>query len=284
MKKMFGKKIILIIAIKEHLMTTNFTNVVILLLFIIVLSLHGSTQPCTVKNTNVQHAEKLTYKVYYTLAGAYVGAGEANFTTVKMTINKKPVYHIIGEGHSYKSYDWLYRVRDVYETFLDSATLMPTKFIRRVNEGGKKTYNHVQFLHERQQAISTNGIYSIPPCTHDVLSAIYFARNIDFSSYQPGDKIPLDLFLDDSVYHVYIRYIGKEKLKTKHGTFNTIKFKPLLIEGTIFKGGEKMEVWVTDDANKIPILINTPILVGDIRVQIIAAENVAHKISYPFSK
>jgi hypothetical protein len=47
--------------------------------------------------------------------------------------------------------------------------------------------------------------------------------------------------------------MGKETSKPKYGNFRAIKFKPMLIKGTIFEGGEKMTVWVSDDANKIPL-------------------------------
>jgi hypothetical protein len=111
----------------------------------------------------------------------------------------------------------------------------------------------------------------------DVLSAIYYARNINFSVYQPGDKIPFSIFLDDQVFDIFVRFIGKEKLVTKYGTYQTIKFKPLLIDGTIFKGGENMTVWVTDDENKIPVLVETPILIGSIKVYLTEYKNLKNK-------
>jgi hypothetical protein len=73
------------------------------------------------------------------------------------------------------------------------------------------------------------------------------------------------MFLDNEVYSMYIRYLGKETVKTKYGKFKAIKFKPLLIKGTIFEGGEKMTVWVSDDANRIPIRIESPIVVGKVK-------------------
>ena len=82
------------------------------------------------------------------------------------------------------------------------------------------------------------------------------------------------MFLDDQVYNLYIRYLGKEQIKTRYGTFNTIKIRPLLIEGTIFKGGEKMTVWVSDDANHVPVRVDSPILVGSIKVDLIGYENL----------
>ena len=87
------------------------------------------------------------------------------------------------------------------------------------------------------------------------------------------------MFLDDEVFNLYVRYLGKERIKTKYGTFNTIKFSPLLIEGTIFKGGEKMVVWVSDDANKLPVRVDSPILVGSVKVDLIGYSNLRKLLS-----
>jgi hypothetical protein len=74
------------------------------------------------------------------------------------------------------------------------------------------------------------------------------------------------MFLDNEVYDMYIRYLGKEDIKTKFGKFKAHKFKPLLVKGNIFEGGEKMTVWVSDDPNHIPLRIESPIAVGSVKV------------------
>jgi Protein of unknown function (DUF3108) len=112
-----------------------------------------------------------------------------------------------------------------------------------------------------------------------VLSAIYYARNINFDKYKPGDKIPFNMFLDDEVYNLYIRYIGKEVIKTRYGKFRSIKFKPMLIKGTIFEGGEKMTVWVSDDMNHIPLRIESPITVGSVKVDMMGYKNLRHPVT-----
>jgi hypothetical protein len=110
----------------------------------------------------------------------------------------------------------------------------------------------------------------------DVLSAIYYARNIDFDRYKPGDKIPFSMFIDNEVYELFIRYLGKEVVKTRYGRYNAIKFRPLLIKGTIFEGGEKMNVWVSDDRNHIPLRIESPITVGSVKVDMKGYSNLRH--------
>jgi hypothetical protein len=63
--------------------------------------------------------------------------------------------------------------------------------------------------------------------------------------------------------------LGKENLKIKNvGEFRCIVFSPLLIEGTIFNAGDGMTVYVTDDQNRVPLLIETPILVGSIKARV----------------
>ena len=108
----------------------------------------------------------------------------------------------------------------------------------------------------------------------DVISTVYYARNIDFDKYKAEDKIPFSMFIDNEVYDLYIRYLGKEVIKTRYGKFNAHKFKPLLIKGTIFEGGEKMTVWVSDDANHIPLRIESPISVGSVKVDMMGYRNL----------
>ena len=87
------------------------------------------------------------------------------------------------------------------------------------------------------------------------------------------------MFLDNEVYSLYIKYIGNEKIKTKFGKFNAIKFKPLLIKGTIFEGGEGMTVWVSDDANHIPLRIESPIVVGSVKVDMMGYDNLRYPLT-----
>ncbi|MGC4058795.1 MAG: DUF3108 domain-containing protein [Chitinophagaceae bacterium] len=240
---------------------------------------HAQDDFCHISNYSFREGERLLFKVYYNMSPFWIHAGDAEFTIGSATISDEKVYHIAGTGKTLSSYDWFFKVRDKYETFLDRETLLPKRFVRNVDEGGVKFTNYVNFNHNAGKATSTNGTYNIPKCTQDVLSAIYFARNIDYARYKPGAKIPFSMFLDDQVYDLYIRYLGKEKIETKYGTFNAIKIAPLLIKGTIFKGGEKMTVWVTDDANHIPVRISSPIIVGSIKVDMMEFNNLKYPLS-----
>ncbi len=234
---------------------------------------------CGAHNTAFIAGEEITMKVYYTTLGMYVSAGEAKFSTSLERFNGQPVYHCVGTGTSYSFFDNFYKVRDRYESYIDTATMLPVKFIRNVYEGGSTIYNNVSFNQKNKTAVSTKGLFKVTPCIQDVISAVYYARNINFSRYRPGDKIPFDMFLDDEIFHLYLRYEGRENIRTKYGKFRAIKFKPLLIKGSIFEGGEKMNVWISDDPNHILLRAESPISVGSIKVDMMGYKNLRYPLS-----
>lgn len=252
---------------------------VFLLLIISSFPLRAGNGFCEVRNTAFNAGEIITYKVFYNVAGAYLGAGEATFTSNVENFQNKTVYHVTGEGKTYSFYDKIFKVRDKYESYIDTATLQPYRFIRNVNEGSYKKYENITFNKSTNTAVTNSGVYKVPECVQDVLSAIFYARNINFDQYKKDDKIQFSLFLDNEVYDMYIRYLGKETVKTRYGKFKAIKFKPLLIKGTMFEGGEKMTVWVSDDGNRIPVRIESPISVGSIKVDMIYNRNLRHQLS-----
>lgn len=255
-------------------------NLISLLSIIFLLPTISNAQICGNSTINIfQNGEEIKYKVFYTVSNAWVSAGEAVFTTNATTYDGKPAYHIVGTGTTYSSYDWIFKVRDRYETYIDKEKNLPLRFQRNVQEGKVKFTNDVKFSHAANKAYSNNKSFAINACTQDVLSTIYFARNIDYSKYKVGDKINFSLFLDDELHNLYIKYMGKTTVKTKYGTFNAIKIVPLLVEGTIFKGGDKMVVYVSDDKNHIPLRIETPILVGQIKVDLMSFKNLKYPLS-----
>lgn len=245
----------------------------------ITIRLTAGDEFCGIRNKTFIAGENISFIVFYNALGLYVNAGTASFNTSLEKINNKPVYHVVGAGQTNTKYDWIFKVRDRYETYFDTGTLQPYRFIRNIEEGGYKKYENVTFNQSANTAITTNGVFKVPNCIQDVLSAIYYARNIDFSNYREGDKIPFSMFMDNEVFNMYVRYLGKETIKTRYGKFRTIKFKPLLVKGTLFEGGEKMTVWVTDDFNRVPVRIESPIVVGTVKVDLMGYKNLRYPMT-----
>jgi hypothetical protein len=249
-------------------------------IFLLCLFLSGNLYPqstCDISELAFKSGESLDYEVYYHWGLIWANAGSANFSIKHDQFQNKKVFHIVSEGITYKGYDWFYKVRDKFESWVDTASLKPLRYIRNSNEGSNHTYNDNYFNFSQKQAVCFKIIKNkmrkdtvkITDCTLDVMTMIYYARCINYSKCKPNDKIPISLYLDGEVNDtLHIRYLGTGKIKTALGEKNCIIFSPLLIKGTIFSGGEGMKVWVTDDEKKTPLLIKTPIVVGEIQVKI----------------
>lgn len=243
-------------------------------------SVQSGSKACYINNTAFQAGEKAGFTVYYTVGNLInAPAGAGSFTTTLEKLNGRTVYHVVGEGRTLPSYEWAYKARDTYETYMDVETMQPLKFVRNVNEGGYKKYENVNFNKAANTAITNEGVFKVPTCVHDVVSAVFYARNIDYNKLRVNDRVPINLFLDNEIHNMYVRYIGKETISTKYGRFNTIKFKPLTIKGTIFEGGEKMTVWVTDDLNRMPVRIESPIIVGKVRIDITSFQGLKNPMT-----
>ncbi len=230
-------------------------------------------------NRAFQSGEHLHYKVYYTASILYMPAGEVTFDANLETYNNKMCWHFKGFGKTYKSYDWFFKVKDLYESYVDTMTMLPIKFIRDVHEGGYRLYHNVTFKPEQHIAISTNGVYKVPVGIQDIMSAVFSIRNIDFKNLKIDEKVPFKIFIDDEIWPVYVKYGGKEMLKTKFGTFSCVKFVPYLIKGSLFKGGEGMRIWITDDANRIPVRVESEVSVGYVRADLNQFENLRNPLT-----
>lgn len=253
------------------------TLLLIIIFQYLIHPLHAQTE--VIQNNAFRADEKITYKIFYNVIGIYVNAGSATFTISSAKLYNTNVYHAVGEGSTNPKYDWIFKVRDRYETYLNVLNLQPVKFVRNVNEGKYSKYEEVTFNQHTNTAFTNNGIYKVPVNVQDVVSTMYYTRNIDYSKYKAGDKIAFNMFLGDKVYNMYIQYTGKETIKTKYGKFNTIKLKPLVLKEGIFHGGEKMTIWITDDQNHIPVRIESPVSVGSIKIDLMQYENLKYAVT-----
>lgn len=241
------------------------------------------TNECKVVNNVFQNGEKGTYKAYYNWKSVWVAAGTVNFTVKPYKIGNTEVFHITALGKTLLTYDWFYKVRDTYETFVNQETLLPVKHLRNVNEGGFTIYNHYEFNQSKQTVNSTwasgkaekqNKNFDISNCTHDILSAAYYMRCIDYSDMRVGDKVPMDIFLDNELYHLNVEYLGKEIIETDMGKFRCVKARPQLIQGRVFEDVNKMVIYVTDDMNRVPVMLESPLSVGSVKVMLTGYEGL----------
>ena len=236
-------------------------------------------------NKAFKHGEVLTYRVHYGL----IDAGEATIAIAKesIKISNSSCYHVVGTGNSKNAFDWFFKVRDRYDSYIDEQTLLPKFFMRRVNEGGfiiNQDYRFNQIAKSvnvkrdgSDAGRSTKGkVYTIPNSTHDILSAFYYARNLNLQGVKIGDIITIQTFFDEELFPLKIKIVGREVISTRAGDIRCIKIHPLIQQGRVFKEEDDLTLWVSDDINRIPVRLQAEVLVGSIKMDLRSYSNLAN--------
>lgn len=228
---------------------------------------------------------KVGEKLHYTISYGFIDAGEATISIEKITRKAdRPVFHALGIGRSVGMAEWFFKTRDRYESFIDTEALVPWEFIRDVNEGGYKIKRHLIFDQWEQKVIDKEapqkGEFSYAPYAQDMLSAFYFARSINSDTLKVNDMISFTMFLDHEQFPFRLRYLGKAMVKTNKGKVLCLKLRPSLQKGRVFKENEAMTIYVSDDINKVPVLIESELMVGSIKVELVKTENLISALRY----
>jgi hypothetical protein len=230
---------------------------------------------CPITNSVFGDGEEIRYTVSYNWGPVWVDAGLVTFSVKSELFRGKPSLHLRGAGKSYASYDLLFKVRDYFDSWIDPQTFLTLDFRRNVYEGGYTLINTLYFDHNLNRVIANTKTRNNPQrtdtlqiraCAFDMLSAIYYTRTLNLAELPAEVKKYVTVLIDDAYYEIYLKPLGKEIVESTDGKrYRCIKFAAKMVQGTIFKGEEDILVWVTDDANKIPIYIEAKIIVGTIK-------------------
>ena len=256
--------------------------------FVDTISINTGDRP-VYKNKAFNLGERLKFKVRY----GFIKAGTAEMRVLSIEENSdQKIYHIQTTARSSSGYDWIYKVRDEINVFIDYERLYPIRFEKKLREGGYKAdllvdYNHkdslaqVEFIrYEKNMKIRKrkNRTINIPPYVNDILSAFYLVRN---QKLEVGKSIYLITNEKEKVYSLEIRIHKKEIVEVEAGKFHCIKIEPLLKGEGIFKSKGRLIVWLSDDQYKIPVQMTSEILVGNITTEltdIIGIKNLPSQI------
>lgn len=224
---------------------------------------------CEADNFSFQAGEELVYKIYYNLNFIWIPAGEVKFNV----FSGKNTYEFTAYGKTYPSYEWFYQVNDVYKTRVDKKSLLPTYAMRHLQEGGYRLYEEVYFDQNNQTASVTRGrdkdtatdrgVYQFDACASDIVALLYRLRNIDKDQFVKAGSMPISFFMGKETYNLKLSYEGTEAKRIKGlGKIDALKVSPTLVKGDMFNENDKMIAWVSNDSNRVPLMIESPLSVG----------------------
>jgi len=254
--------------------------IVLIGLFAIATSFQSSN--AVVEEQAFGEGEWFKFRIHYGI----FNASYAELEVKNARLKGMPVYHIKGKGESTGLLDLFFKVDDKYETYIDRDFVRPYRFIRKIDEGGHTKNIQIDFDHDARTALvhdkkhKTKNTLKIEPSTQDMVSAFYHLRNtVDVTSITPGDEFKLPMFFDEENFDFRLKFLGREVLDTKFGKVASLKFRPIVQSGRVFKEEESLTVWISDDNNKMPLKIQAKLAVGSLTADLDAFKGLKHSFS-----
>ena len=254
---------------------SKISSYILSLFFIISISVYA-------QNNAYDTGEYFKFKIHYGL----INAGYATIELKEAVRNGKKVHHAIGYGWTTGVTKAVFKVEDDYQSYFDKVTNKPYEFIRKINEGGYIKDQQGYFNQSNKTVLvknykkNTEKTFSVTTNVQDILSSFYYLRNHpNVDNLAIGEAIVIDMFFDDEIYKFKLKYLGKENLNTKFGKVSSLKFRPYVQSGRVFKEQESLTVWVSDDINKIPLLVKADLAVGSLKASIIEAKKLQQPLT-----
>lgn len=254
---------------------------IISMVMAITLVAYAEAQKLVTADRNTGHVayadgESLTYTVRY---GVLTG-GKGYFSVNDTVINGVRTNHVVCKGVTSGLPDVFFKVRDVYESFIDPNTQLPVKAVRNISEGRYRYYDEIIYDHEQNKVHTIKkGTEYVPHQTLDIVSAFYHARNNTFDdNLDMGDTIMYTTYFAGEVFPLRIKYRGRECVNTKFGKIMCHKFSPITEVGRAFKTEDDMQVWISCDDNRLPVRIQFDMWAGSFVCELTNYKGLKHPI------
>lgn len=250
-----------------------------LLLLFFITAFHFYSDAQVIKNTSFQSGEKLQFVASYYMSSLRADLAEISMEVSDMKTSTQDLYRLKCTASTYQSWDSYFKIRDLYESYVDKVTVKPYLFKRSVEEG---TYRkNAKYVYKWKSGIVSATIQrmtdpeykmdiDVAPNTYDIVSVIYLLRTMDFSKKKVGEITKIKVMFDEKEEIVTIKYAGTETINVaKYGKKQCYKLSISLKDDTVLKGKDSNNVWFTADKNMVPVLIKAEIPVGSVQIRLV---------------
>lgn len=230
-----------------------------------------------IENNAFTYGEELNYRVHYGFLNAAKIVMKVDNKSYE--INGRQTFHLIADGKTNKTFDWMFKVRDKFESYLDMEFYAPLKYYKSVKEDKYSDVDLVFFDHENKMLKGKKKDMECPIYVQDIIGATYYARTINYNKAQKGDIFPINIYLDQEIYNLQFKYLGKETINSDVGKVKCIKIMPKVVKDRVFKDDDAITLWISDDENKIPVRVEAKIYVGSVKVDLTSYKGLRNTFS-----
>jgi hypothetical protein len=176
----------------------------------------------------------------------------------------------------------LYKLEDTYTTGMEDGFCTTTTELDAV-EGKRHRDTKVVYDHTRGKAsyverdLNKNAVIKtseveIPACTVDFVAGLYKLR---MDRLEPGQSTQVPMSDGKKTAYVRVEAQGREQVKIRAGTFNTIRYEIFMFNGVLYPRKADLFVWLTDDAHRLPVQVRARMSfpVGTITFELVKDEH-----------
>ncbi|MBI4054978.1 MAG: DUF3108 domain-containing protein [Elusimicrobia bacterium] len=216
--------------------------------------------------------EELRYRIHW----GFLPAGYATLSSTQTAIlQTRPAYAIASSARSTGLVDALYRVRDQNLSWMDAEHLYSLGYQKKLREGSFFRDETVFFDYERLQFFATSlnkkgevhhSSGPISGFVYDPLSSLYAVR---LKELKVGREYVLDVNTKKN-WPLRIKVLRTETIEVPAGRFECFVVEPFLREEGIFiPKGKQMQVWITQDSERIPVYVRTEVFIGHVHAELL---------------
>ena len=182
------------------------------------------------------------------------------------------VYHASLQLKTAPFFDAFYKMREHFQSVFTVDGQRPLEATRDTYQNGYTAKNRFRFdwnagvIHARTayngKEPETKDV-PLKGLPYDVVTLIYHFRNLEWNSCKPGEPHFVSCIVDDETIDLRVTYQGHDRIKVrKLGRFDANRFSCTVVAGHLFEGDQEVQVWVSDDDNRLPLAIMLPLKMG----------------------
>lgn len=235
-----------------------------------LLTALSAQSQCVSKTEAFSVGEELRYAAYYNLGFVWVKAGVATFSVGEENGNYK--FTVVADN--LPKWEWLYSLHSRHTASV-TKDFKPLYMSAATSENGVETKDfyrydgnviHKTYSTKSQPTEQTKTIHH-PDCSWDIINAVYVARSFNVRDFPDKERIPFQVIFNDEVHTIYGAVVGEETVKTRSGKkFDCLKCSATVASGTMFEAGALVYVWITNDARQMPVMVESKIKIGAVKV------------------
>jgi hypothetical protein len=206
----------------------------------------------------------------YILRFGFLKGGRANLVAEKERFNKKQTIHYHVRGRTTGLVDHIYEVNDVFDCWVDPTTYLPLKSVRSVKEQKYRFYDEVTYDQVNDSIFSLKaGRKKVPDNVNDLISVFFYIRqNQYFDALLAGEDVKLPVYHGGQLFLIQLVYLGVETIDTKIGRKQCYVVSPKVPEGKLLKDSDGLKIYITKDANRLPIYAEFELVVGALKCEL----------------